>query len=57
VISHDIPSALLLADQIAFLHEGRIVFWGSPHEFRKSEVGAIQEFLKAEARTLEAFKV
>ena len=57
VISHDISSALLLADHIAFLHEGKIVFWGTPHEFRKSEVGAIQEFLKAEERSLEAFKV
>ncbi len=57
VISHDIPSALLLADQIAFLHKGQIVFWGKPHEFRESKHEAIQAFLNAERRTLEAFKV
>jgi phospholipid/cholesterol/gamma-HCH transport system ATP-binding protein len=48
VISHDIPSALLLADQIAFLHQGQIVFWGKPHEFRQSQHEAIRKFLQAE---------
>ena len=43
VISHDIPSALLLADQIAFLHQGKIVFWGKPHDFRLSDHEAIQK--------------
>lgn len=57
VISHDIPSALLLADRIAFLHKGEIIFWGEPHEFRLCEHEAVQAFLNAEKRTLEAFKV
>lgn len=57
VISHDIPSALLLADQIAFLHQGEIVFWGKPSEFKFSEHEAIQAFLAAERRTLRAFEV
>jgi phospholipid/cholesterol/gamma-HCH transport system ATP-binding protein len=57
VISHDIPSALLLADQIAFLHQGQIVFWGKPHDFRSAEHEAIQKFLAAERRTIEAFQV
>ena len=57
VISHDIPSALLLADHIAFLHEGQIVFWGEPHEFRTSEHPAIRAFLDAERRTIRAFEV
>lgn len=54
VISHDIPSALLLADQIAFLHQGEIVFWGKPAEFRKAEHPAIRAFLEAEERTVQA---
>jgi phospholipid/cholesterol/gamma-HCH transport system ATP-binding protein len=54
VISHDLPSALLLADRIAFLHEGRIVFWGTPEEFRVAQHGSIQAFLEAEQRTLHA---
>jgi phospholipid/cholesterol/gamma-HCH transport system ATP-binding protein len=56
VISHDIPSALLLADAIAFLHQGKIVFFGTPSEFKRSEVPAIQDFLNAERRTIEAFR-
>lgn len=54
VISHDIPSALLLADQIAFLHQGEIVFWGKPEEFRKANHPAIRAFLDAEGRTVTA---
>jgi phospholipid/cholesterol/gamma-HCH transport system ATP-binding protein len=54
VISHDIPSALLLADQIAFLHQGEIVFWGKPAEFRKATHPAIRAFLDAEDRTVQA---
>ncbi|HAR42789.1 MAG TPA: ABC transporter ATP-binding protein [Bdellovibrionales bacterium] len=57
VISHDIPSALLLADQIAFLHKGEIVFWGVPHDFRNSEHPAIRGFLDAERRVIDAFQV
>jgi len=57
VISHDIPSALLLADKIAFLHQGQIVFWGEPHEFRLSQHPAIKAFLDAEQRTISAFQV
>jgi phospholipid/cholesterol/gamma-HCH transport system ATP-binding protein len=54
VISHDIPSALLLADHIAFIDQGMIAFWGKPDEFRKSDHPAIRRFLEAELRTVEA---
>ncbi|HLE01037.1 MAG TPA: ATP-binding cassette domain-containing protein [Bdellovibrionota bacterium] len=57
VISHDIPSALLLADQIAFLNQGTIVFWGTPKEFQKAEHESIRKFLDAERRTVDAFQV
>jgi phospholipid/cholesterol/gamma-HCH transport system ATP-binding protein len=56
VISHDIPSALLLADRIAFLEAGRIVFLGTAREFKASEQPAIRKFLAAEQRTLEALQ-
>ena len=56
VISHDIPSALLLADNIAFIYQGQIVFWGTPAQFRKAEHTAIKDFLAAEKRTLLAFQ-
>lgn len=54
VISHDIPSALLMADKIAFLYKGEVVFYGTPEEFRKSPQEGIRDFLKAEHRTVEA---
>ncbi len=57
VISHDLPSALLLADRIAFLHQGQIVFWGTPSEFSHSKHEALIAFLDAERRTLKAFEV
>lgn len=56
VISHDIPSALLLADQIAFLHGGKIVFCGVAEDFKKSDHPAIRAFLEAEERGVRAFK-
>jgi phospholipid/cholesterol/gamma-HCH transport system ATP-binding protein len=54
VISHDIPSALLLADRIVFLHQGRIVFDGTPAQFRTAEHESIRAFLDAERRTVRA---
>jgi phospholipid/cholesterol/gamma-HCH transport system ATP-binding protein len=57
VISHDIPSALLVADHIAFLYRGKFIFWGEPKDFRHAQHEAIQSFLKAEERTLRAFEV
>jgi phospholipid/cholesterol/gamma-HCH transport system ATP-binding protein len=56
VISHDIPSALLLADQIVFLCQGLAVFNGTPEEFRHSKHEVIRQFLQAEQRTLEALQ-
>lgn len=57
VISHDIPSALLLADQIAFLHQGQIIFWGKPREFKLDKHEAIQRFLDAEMRSVKALEM
>ena len=53
VISHDIPSALKLADRIAFLYQGKVVFTGTPAEFRRSEHEAIRAFLAAEMKSVE----
>ena len=55
VISHDIPSALMLADHIAFLDQGRIIFSGTPKEFRVSTHPVIQNFVEAERRILQVF--
>lgn len=57
VISHDIPSALLLADQIAFLHQGKIIFFGTPRDFKNEKQEPILKFLDAERRTIKAFEI
>ena len=38
-------SAFHLADHIAYLHEGRIYFYGTTDELQRSSDGLIQDFL------------
>ena len=45
VISHDIGSALAVADQIAVIHEGEIVEDTTPAGLRQSKQPFVQEFL------------
>jgi phospholipid/cholesterol/gamma-HCH transport system ATP-binding protein len=55
VVSHDLTSVFRTADRIAFLDAGRLVFVGSPEEFRASRNEAILELIrKSEAETLSA---
>ena len=50
IISHDMASTQRLADSVAFLHDGRIVFEGSYDQFMHSELPQIQAFVEG-ART------
>lgn len=45
VVTHDIRSALHTADRVALLHEGRLVFVGTPEEMKESEDAYVQDFL------------
>ncbi|MDP2497070.1 MAG: ATP-binding cassette domain-containing protein [Candidatus Palauibacterales bacterium] len=45
VVTHDIRSALHTADRVALLHEGRLVFVGTPAEMKESKDDYVQEFL------------
>ena len=47
VVTHDLHSAFLVADRIAFLHDGRIRFCGTPDEARAAADPALHEFLTA----------
>jgi phospholipid/cholesterol/gamma-HCH transport system ATP-binding protein len=49
VVTHDIVSALFVADRIAFLQNGRFAFIGTPEEARASEVPDLRAFLAAGA--------
>lgn len=48
IISHDIQSIFRLADIVAYLHEGRIIFQGTPQEAIKSPLEPLQRFFNAE---------
>ena len=54
VVSHDVSSIFRVADRIIFLHQGEILFNGSPVEFKKVSEGPIGELIgKASAKTLQ----
>lgn len=46
VVSHDVKSALELADRIVLLDEGQVVFQGDQGEFSRSKHELVQAFLK-----------
>ncbi|PYJ28884.1 MAG: ABC transporter ATP-binding protein [Verrucomicrobia bacterium] len=45
VVTHDMKSAFDVADQIAYLHEGRVYFHGTATELQQSTDPLIQDFL------------
>ena len=46
IVSHDMASTQRLADNVAFLHDGQIVFDGSYDEFTHSDLPPIQAFVE-----------
>src|SRR5207247_6318291 len=49
VVTHDMNSAFKIADRIVMLHEGNIVFDGTPDEIRRSEHDVVKRFLQDDA--------
>ena len=45
VVTHDMKTAFHTGDQIAFLHEGRIYFYGSADELRAAQDPVVRDFL------------
>ncbi len=46
IISHDMASAFAIADQIAFLHEGRIIALGPPESFQEHPDPRVRQFVE-----------
>lgn len=47
IITHDIiSSAFEVADRVAFLHEGKIIFCGSVQETKNSDIPALRDFIE-----------
>jgi phospholipid/cholesterol/gamma-HCH transport system ATP-binding protein len=57
LVSHDLISVQRTADRVAFLHQGEIVFTGTPQDFLKADHPAIRELVeKSQARELSKIK-
>lgn len=46
-VTHDVREGLLLATRIGLMHHGRLVFLGTPEEFRRAEHPECRAFLEA----------
>lgn len=53
VVTHDMRLAQKLADRIVFLHEAKVLFFGTYAEMERCEEPIIQEFLKLDELVLE----
>jgi phospholipid/cholesterol/gamma-HCH transport system ATP-binding protein len=53
VVTHDMRLAQKLAERIVFLHEAKVLFFGTYAEMEKSEEPIVREFLTLDALTLE----
>ena len=51
VVTHDMKSAFDVADRVAYLHQGRVYFHGTPGELRQSTDPLIQDFLLGRSET------
>lgn len=49
VVTHDMKSAYKVGDQIAMLHEGKIIFSGTPEEVRSTEMPIVRQFIEGRA--------
>ena len=45
-VTHDMKSAYKIADRIAMLHDGKIVFSGGPDETKRSEDPVVRQFIE-----------
>ena len=49
MVTHNIPSARHVADELAMLHEGRIIAHGTAEELDRSENALVRAFMRSEA--------
>jgi phospholipid/cholesterol/gamma-HCH transport system ATP-binding protein len=53
VVTHDMHLAKKLADRVVFLHEGKVLFFGTMQEMAASEEPIIQQFLRLDELRLD----
>jgi phospholipid/cholesterol/gamma-HCH transport system ATP-binding protein len=49
VVTHDIDTGLAISDRIAMIHEGFVIFAGTPDELRASEDPRVRDFIEGNA--------
>jgi phospholipid/cholesterol/gamma-HCH transport system ATP-binding protein len=52
-VTHDMASAFKIADRIVMLHEGKIIFDGTPEEIQKTDNALVHQFVVGEASERE----
>lgn len=50
VITHDMRSAFKISDYIAFLYEGKILMYGTPEEFKKTDNPYVRQFVDGSSK-------
>jgi len=48
-VTHDMASAFKIADRIVMLHEGKLIFDGTPEEIQRTDIQIVHEFVVGEA--------
>lgn len=49
VVTHNIPSARVIGDELVFLHEGRIIAQGDAATLDRSDVPLVQQFMRSDS--------
>lgn len=45
MVSHDLAAAFRIADHIAMLDAGKVLLWGTPEDFEKSDIELVRRFV------------
>jgi phospholipid/cholesterol/gamma-HCH transport system ATP-binding protein len=49
VVTHDIVSAYKVADRIAMLHDGKVIYSGTPAQTRETDNAVVRQFIEGRA--------
>lgn len=52
VVTHDLHSAMQVGDELALIHEGRVVFTGTPAEARETESVLVRQFIEGNSENV-----
>jgi phospholipid/cholesterol/gamma-HCH transport system ATP-binding protein len=56
VVTHDMRLAHKVADKVVFLHEAKVVFYGTPDEMIRSSQEIVREFIELDSPSIDQFR-